>query len=386
MGTSIRRTVLWLVLAALAIAAAAWMAMGASATIDAGAPPATDDVTGELKIVKNLGGNWPDGAFIFTWDCTDGQSGSALFPDDFNGANFESGEEYPLGTVCTVEETDGVLSVSDYEVTTHIESTAGFQAINPRDVPIDNSVGQNTIQYMNDPIERLPKQVKITKNVIGGPLSVSDFEFEIFCDMGAYQQTVTIPGPGNFEVFDVPSTLTDCKVTETPVDAYATTGDSGVIKTLDLQEPTEWVITNTWVEPEPEVATVTVNKIFEGAWKFGFAFTCEGYGNADTFVLGGGESTHFDIPFFKQQVLVPQENGEHKGLICGVAEEALSGGWTVNVSVAGASDYKTETEGEASALFLVYPGDAITVTFENIPGYGAQPPTGIPPVLVTDVN
>lgn len=292
MGTSIRRTVLWLVLAALAIAAAAWMAMGASATIDAGAPPVTGDVTGELKIVKNLGGNWPDGAFIFTWDCTDGQSGSATFPDDFTGANFETDEEYPLGTVCTVEETDGVLSVDDYDVTTHIEGTAGFQAINPRDVPINNSTGQNVIQYMNE------------------------------------------------------------------------------LK-----------------EVEPELATVWVNKKFDGPdWEFGFAFICNSYGNADTFVLGGGESTHFDIPFLEQRVLVTEENGEHDGLVCGVAEEALSGAWTVNVSVAGASDYKTETAGEASAMFLVYPGDAITVTFENIPGYGAQPPTGIPPVLVTDVS
>ncbi|NNF88446.1 MAG: hypothetical protein EX267_04640 [Acidimicrobiia bacterium] len=391
MGTSIRRTAVWLVLGALAIAGAAWLAMGASATIDAGAPPVTGDVTGELKIVKNLGGNWPDGAFVFTWECTDGQSGSATFPDDFTGANFETGEEYPIGTVCAVEETDGVFSVSDYNVTTHIEGTAGFQAINPRDVPINNSTGQNVIQYMNDPIERLPKQVEITKNVIGGPLSASDFMFEIFCDMGDYQTTVTIAGPGNSAVFDVPGTLSDCKVTETPVDDYSTTGDSGAIKTLNLQEPTEWVITNTWVEPEPEAASVRVTKTFEGPddWKFGFAFLCRDFGNADTFVLGGGESSPaFTIPFHIGNG-VPL-NGEENGgpyTVCAVVEQALAGPWTVNVSVTGATEVPTvpppaDADFGAVAFFEVHPGDAIVVTFENIPSYGAQPPSGIPPEIL----
>lgn len=118
------------------------------------APALVDDqdiVTGELKIIKNLGGDWPSGAFIFTWDCTDGQSGQATFPDDFTGANFDTGQEYEIGTTCTVEETDGVLSVSDFFVSTQIENGPGFQPINPRDIDINNSQGTNTIKFMNDP-------------------------------------------------------------------------------------------------------------------------------------------------------------------------------------------------------------------------------------------
>ncbi len=115
-----------------------------------GAPPI--DTDGTLKIVKNLGGGWPDGAFIFHWECDDNDTtkGSATFPDDFTGANYTVTPDIPVGTNCWVEETDGTLSVSDYLVTTHIESAAGFQAINGRNVPIDNSKGLNTIQFMNE--------------------------------------------------------------------------------------------------------------------------------------------------------------------------------------------------------------------------------------------
>ncbi len=76
--------------------------------------------------------------------------GSATFPDDFTGANYTVTPDFPVGTNCWVEETDGTLQVSDYLVTTHIESAAGFQAINGRSVPIDDSKGFNTIQFVNE--------------------------------------------------------------------------------------------------------------------------------------------------------------------------------------------------------------------------------------------
>lgn len=117
--------------------------------LDAGAQPTNDEPMGELKIVKNLGGGWPTDAFIFTWDCDDGQSGAETFTSDFTGANRTVDASFPIGTVCHVTETSGSLNVGDYDVTTHIEGTAGFQAINGRDVPIDNSTGTNTIQFMN---------------------------------------------------------------------------------------------------------------------------------------------------------------------------------------------------------------------------------------------
>ena len=185
----------------LAIAAAALLAGGVAAApgADAGGPP--NDTTGELKIVKNLGGGWPDGAFIFTWECTDGQTGQATFPDAFTGANFISPQEYEIGTVCKVEETNGVLSVSDYEVTTSVEGSA-FEAINPRNVPINNSVGLNTIQYKNTLTEPDPLVLEITKNLVGGPLSVSDIEFEISCDMGDFETTYVIAS-GNSGIVEV---------------------------------------------------------------------------------------------------------------------------------------------------------------------------------------
>ncbi len=113
-----------------------------------------DGVTGQLKIIKNQGGPWTDKSFKFTWDCTydtkDVGSGSAYFTGDFTGAEYTVATEFPIGTWCWVEEHSGTLSVSDYLVTTHIESAAGFQAINGRNVPIDNSKGLNTIQFMNE--------------------------------------------------------------------------------------------------------------------------------------------------------------------------------------------------------------------------------------------
>jgi hypothetical protein len=271
MGTSWPRTIGWLVVATLAIVAAGLFASGVGAAPghDVGAPPGGE--TGELKIVKNLGGGWPDGAFVFTWDCTDGQSGQATFPDDFTGANFISPQEYPIGTVCTVEETDGVLSVDDYNVTTSIEGT-GFAPINPRDVPINNSVGLNTIQYMNELLE-------------------------------------------------------------------------------------------------PEDAIVTIRKVFEGpaAWEFGFALTCEGFGNADSFALAGGSSTTF-------QVQVPAAQGDYQ---CRVVEEPLVGDWTVTVAVDGAVTAGSGSETVGTFVdFSIEPGDEVVVTFTNIPGYAAQPPAG----------
>jgi hypothetical protein len=365
--------------------------MGASAGINAGAPP--DDTTGELKIIKNLGGQWPDGAFIFTWDCTDGQSGSATFPDDFTGANFETNEEYPLGTICTVEETDGVLSVSDYNVSTHIESSAGFQAINPRDVPINNSTGQNVIQYKNDPKPTDPEtgSLKIIKQPTPGNAD-GPWKFTWVCDDKAGTSgTAVYPddfAPG--KEYDVPGDIvlgTDCTVTETFPNLDAASWDTsyqieggpftaGTVAIVPIKNTGTNTVKfkNDFIEPEPEIATITVVKKFEGPddWRFGFAFTCEGE-LFDSVVLGGGESASSGVAFY----------GEPQGMRCAVAEQLLVGGWTVNVKVTGTDKFDTTPTGfaGAAAAFAIYPGDAITVTFENIPGYGAQAPSGIPPVI-----
>lgn len=374
MGTSWRRTIGWLILAALAIASAALFATGGGTALgtDVGARPGGE--TGELKIVKNLGGGWPDGAFIFTWDCTDGQSGQATFPDDFTGANLISPQQYPLGTVCTVEETDGVLSVDDYDVATSVEGSP-FEALNPRDVPINNSVGLNTIQYKNVLGEPEPQEIEITKHLIGGPLLLSDFEFEILCNPGDYQRTVTIPGPESSAVFEVPGDLTDCTVTETPVQYYQTTGDNGAGKQLSPELPTEWVIINTYDPPEPEQASVTVKKIFEGpAWEFGFVFACESEQDLEFFSLTGGGSTTFDVGFD-----LPYD-GDDNGIQvpCTVAEEALLGAWTVTFEVDGAAVDGSGSDSIGTFVtFPIEPGDEVVVTFTNIPGYAAQPPSGV---------
>ncbi len=153
----------------------------ATPQLEAGAPAIGNaEPTGVLKIIK--AGNWSSDAFIFTWDCDNGVSGQANFSGDFTGANYTVSPELPLGTICTVEETDGSLSVSNYLVTTHTEAQAGFQAINPRDVSIDNSTGFNTIQFMNDPKDG---EVWVTKEVIAPPNSDAagaTFAFAISCD------------------------------------------------------------------------------------------------------------------------------------------------------------------------------------------------------------
>lgn len=396
MGTSIRRTTIWLVLAALSIAAAAWMTVGVSA--DASAPAPKD---GRLKIIKERGGGiggWPAGAFIFNWSCnTDpAHTGNVTFPDDFTGAQFDTGVEYPAGTTCTVEEKNGTLSVSDYSVTTQIEAGGGFAAINPRNIDINNASGQNTIKFKNTELE--PKQVRIEKNVVDFPGQPPDFVFDISCDMGGYFQTVAVAG-GSQETINLPADTIQCQVTETGVaggslgdwaTTFGTPPTDGLVffQVLDTDDVTVFEFTNTWNPPQPKDATIWVNKEFSGPedWKFGFAFACEGFGNADTFVLGGGDSAHFEIPFYETDVLFVEENGngEEHGILCGVAEELLVADWTVNVSVSGTDEFDTgptEVFG-GLALFAVYPGDAITVTFENIAGYLVQPPSGISPVII----
>jgi hypothetical protein len=277
MGTSIRRTTIWLVLATLFIGAAARATSGATAT------PGAQPTTGRLKIIKNLGGGWPDGAFMFTWTCDDGQNGRVTFPDEFTGANFTTTQDYPLGTKCTVEETDGVLSVSDYDVTTHIESTAGFQSINPRVVPIDNSAGQNTIQYQNDLAE--PLRIAISKVLVGGPAN-TQFEFTLQCDLQPYPN-VTLTGTETKTV-DVPADTGRCKVTEVGassqngLDDWTTTPARDITLTLGTSANTQAVLdgpavvfefTNTFIEPEPETGRLKIIKQptpgnASGPWKF----------------------------------------------------------------------------------------------------------------------
>ncbi|MGI9648112.1 MAG: hypothetical protein ACR2OI_06300 [Acidimicrobiia bacterium] len=130
--------------------------------------------------------------------------------------------------------------------------------------------------------------------------------------------------------------------------------------------------------PEPDDAVVWVMKKFEGPadWDFGFAFACENSDGSEYFTLGGGDSAHFEVGFdFDPQVRELTDDYEHY-LLCGVLEEALQGDWTVNVTVKGSEKHEVGEEGGTLALFKVLPGDEISVTFENIPGYLAKPPTG----------
>ena len=130
--------------------------------------------------------------------------------------------------------------------------------------------------------------------------------------------------------------------------------------------------------PEPEDAKIWVSKKFEGPadWDFGFAFACENSDGSEYFTLGGGDSAHFEVgfDFHPQAETLTDDNGHY--LLCGVLEEALAGDWTVNVTVTGTDEYDVGEDGGTLALFKVVPGADISVTFENIPGYLAKPPTG----------
>lgn len=120
---------------------------------------------------------------------------------------------------------------------------------------------------------------------------------------------------------------------------------------------------------------------------------CRDFGNADTFVLGGGESSPaLEIPFhFGNGTLTKGDENGNGGpyTVCAAVEQALAGSWTVNVSVSGGKQLEgppPDADLGAIAFFEVHPGDAIVVTFENIPSYGAQPPSWIPPVIPLDTD
>lgn len=414
MGTSIRRSALWIMLAALAIAAIALFAGGVGATpgLDAGAPAGP----------CNNGAALADGAFTGTDnspDCVDGnvqEGGPSCLALGFPGAlelnrspADNASDAYVSGTLVGsglyLDITAGAnVNVLGAVIKGGSDANLYWGDLEGLHSPLSNAgsipaISHWTVCYEIEE-EPDPYKIKIVKDQVGGPVdTLFDFNIECSADQGpiGVHDPVSVYGGGTSDIIEIPAEYDRCTVTEVfdtgDGERWATLVGQGLASgrelTLDLDPEgvTVFYFENTY-RPEPETASVWVTKKFEGPedWKFGFAFICTSYGNADTFVLGGGESAHFDIPFFKQQVLVAEENGEHDGLLCGVAEEALPGAWTVNVSVEGASDSKTATEGGASALFPVYPGDAITVTFENIPGYGAQPPTGIPPVLATDVS
>ena len=124
--------------------------------------------------------------------------------------------------------------------------------------------------------------------------------------------------------------------------------------------------------------------MFEGpaAWEFGFIFACANQQAINAFALSGGESTTFDVEFGVIAIPVPTdhqgEDGPPAGLPCVVGEEELVGDWTVTVDVVGATVPGTGSDSFGTfAEFFVQPGAEVVVTFINIPGYAAQPPTGV---------
>jgi hypothetical protein len=249
-------------------------------------------------------------------------------------------------------------------------------------------------------------QIQIVKDQEGGPLDTS-FEFTIVCATGTSgpigtEDPVSVLGNDTSGIINIPADYNQCTVTEVfhsaSGDQWITFAGKNEIPSreltllLDPENVTSFIFENRYVEPEPEIATVIVEKKFEGPddWNFGFAFLCQAFGNADTFVLGGGESSPlFTIPFHTGNGTLT--NGEENGnggpyTVCAAVEQALVGPWTVNVSVSGAPQLEApppppDSDIGAVAFFEVHPGDEIVVTFENIPGYGAQPPSGIPPDL-----
>lgn len=129
--------------------------------------------------------------------------------------------------------------------------------------------------------------------------------------------------------------------------------------------------------PELEDATVTIVKDFEGPddWEFGFLIACLNERDLKFFTLGGGESKGFVIGF--SELLAFNDIDEATSVPCVVAEEPLAGDWTVLVDVQGTTPTETGTESFGTFVeFRIGPGDDVTITFENIPGYAAQPPTG----------
>ncbi|MGI9610415.1 MAG: hypothetical protein ACR2NL_09010 [Acidimicrobiia bacterium] len=393
MGTTARRTTLWLVLAVLAIGGAAWMTMGASADVgvvavacDNGATDADQDKVGGADNPQCVEGNLQPGA-----PSCEGLVALYL-AEDSSASNSDAFVTVTSdGTYLTVVPQPGVnvwRTVVKGGNNSNVYLDNDLVGLHS---PLNNggnvpAISHWTVCYTVDEVPNYQFQIAKTQN--GGPEAGTTFDFEVQCDTGTPFDVTVGAGADLTALSDVIETDSDsCTVTE--VDATGglgswSTDELTISKDLSSDQVIVFEFVNTWIEPEPESANIWVNKKFEGpeSWDFGFAFICQDFGNQDTFVLSGGESEHITVPFLLNGVT---DDDDYYGNLCAVVEQALPGDWTVNVSVSGASDYEVISEaGQLSgALFEVHPGDSISITFENIAGYDAQRPSGIPPQLVT---
>ena len=406
MGTSVRRSALWLALAALAIAVIALFTTGV------GAAPGTN--AGAVTDACDPGTGVADAAFTGLAnapDCVDGnvQEGAPSCV----ALNFPDALE--LSTSPAAGASDGFVTGTLVGDGKYLDITAGpdvtvlgavIKGGNDANLywgdleglhsPLTNSgnlpaISHWTICYELE-AQPEPQDVKIKKHQVGGP-AAEPFDFLVFCD-DELVSGVIVAG-GSEQLVEVPGDAASCEVLEVNVLGGTTTladwttvpSSRSVTHPLGDDGPVVFEFTNTYIErPDPEGATVRVTKVFEGPsdWEFGFGFICEDFGNADVFALGGGDSAHFEVPFDYPQAgdLVP---AEEQGLLCGVYEEPLLGDWTVNILVTGAEvAFEEQSEVGSVVVFGVYPGADINVTFENIPGYAAKPPTGVTPDIFAE--
>lgn len=392
MGISIRRTTLWLVIAVLAIAAAAVLGTGAGAGNDAAAPPAAGcdngagladaNFTGPINNPVCVDGNIQEGAP----SCVALDVPNALFLDRSPSENATDGNVTGtlVGDGLYLDITAGAnVNVLGAVIKGGSDSNLYTGDLQGLHSPLANSgnipaISHWTICYEIEDVPE-PQDIKITKTQVGGPATT--FTFEVTCDMQVLG-TIEIDGSGS-KLFEVPADAEQCQVVEVAADSpngladWATDpADRTVFSELHGSGPVEFAFTNRYLE-RPDDATVTVRKVFEGpdTWKFGFVFACQSEDDIVYFSLGGGESRVFTIGF--SELLSIDNLDEGLQVPCVVAEEALLGDWTVDVSVDGATatDSGTETFG-TFAEFSIEPGDDVVVTFTNIPGYAAQPPSG----------
>lgn len=181
---------------------------------------------GSLQVTKTVVGGSASDSFGFTATCGDvSLTGADASFSLLNGGSHTIAD-LPLGTNCSVTETDpGATSWSTaYTVgggSSHAGRTAASGAI---------TLGTRTIAFTNT---RLTGDLVVSKTTTGG---TGTFTFHVDCDGSAYDQNVTITGSGSQTITGIP-TGTSCTVdevadplftsTRTPADGTVTLDNDG---------------------------------------------------------------------------------------------------------------------------------------------------------------